>query len=250
MVWKRWAPKELQITTPPGTLPALLKKCTPEIRNSNAARQPLFQITAGADADLAPQTQHMCPVLNCGIILADANHAVNHTSYHRLHTPSLLRDTETCALCLGPASACPAFLLKTSSLQPRHFYTIFSPGAAISDAASGVKFISAGMSKSTTTMPSTNIPIVCPVCEPALADAEHKLTSQVSDKKSTKKLPAMRPAVMKYNFRAHWARLHGSTVIPAGLSQAIELAPNEKKLLSANRGGKVSATQMKSLTLV
>jgi hypothetical protein len=55
---------------------------------------------------------------------------------------------------------------------------------------------------------------------------------------------------MKYNFRAHWARLHRSTVIPAGLSQAIELAPNEKQLLSANRGGKVSAAQLKSLSLV
>jgi hypothetical protein len=106
------------------------------------------------------------------------------------------------------------------------------------------------MSKSTTTMPSTNMPVVCPVCHPTLADDQHKLSSQMSATKQTKKLPALRPAVMKYNFRAHWARLHGSTAMPAGLSQAIELAPNEKVLLAANRGGKVSTTQLKTLTLL
>ena len=127
---------------------------------------------------------------------------------------------------------------------------MFSPGAAINDAASGVKFTSAGMSKCTTNMPSTNAPIVCPVCEPTLADEQHKLTSQLKSKKSTKKLPALRPAVMKYNFSAHWARLYGSTAIPAGLSQALELAPNEVKWLSANRGEKDSAAQVKALALV
>mmetsp|Transcript_5259 Transcript_5259/g.9995 ORF Transcript_5259/g.9995 Transcript_5259/m.9995 type:complete len:166 (-) Transcript_5259:321-818(-) len=46
------------------------------------------------------------------------------------------------------------------------------------------------------------------------------------------------------------ARLHGSTAIPVGLSQAIELALNEKKWLLANRGGKVSTAQVKALAHV
>ena len=114
----------LQITAPPGTLPALMKKCTPGIRHSDNARQPLFQIATGADEDMAPQTQHVCPVLNCRTTLTDANHAVNHASYHQVVTPSL-RNSETCALCLGPASACPSFLVKTTTLQPRLFCVFF-----------------------------------------------------------------------------------------------------------------------------
>ena len=60
----------------------------------------------------------------------------------------------------------------------------------------------------------------------------------------------MRPAVMKYNFRAHWAKLHATTDMPVGLSDVLKLAPNERALLRANKGGKVSTAQLKALALV
>ena len=130
------------------------------------------------------------------------------------------------------------------------FCVMFSPGSVQSDAASGVKFTYSGMSNSSAGLPSKNFPIVCPVCEPTLADAAHKLPSQITNKKSTKKLSIMRPAVMNYNFPAHWKKLHATTDMPVGLSDVLKLAPNERVLLGANKGVKVSTTQMKAPALV
>ena len=72
----------------------------------------------------------------------------------------------------------------------------------------------------------------------------------VVTEKSTKKLSIMRPAVMKYKFHAHWAKFHATTDTPVGLSGVLKLAPNERALLGANKGGKVSTTQLKALALV
>ena len=238
----------MRITAAPGALPALLKKCGPEVCHKSNAGLRLFLLAADADAEMLPQTEHTCSLPTCGLRLIDANHAVNHAAYHRLFTPELLTSAETCALCLGPSSACPPFLFKTTTLQPRLFCVVFSPGANMGDASSAVKFTGAGMKNSTTNMPSTNMPIVCPLCEPALAEKVH-MSPQSTGERSLKKLPAMRPAVMKYNMKAHWAAKHGSTVMPAGLSKSLELAPNEKALLGANRGGKVSATLLATLSL-
>ena len=57
-------------------------------------------------------------------------------------------------------------------------------------------------------------------------------------------------AVMKYNMRAHWNRLHSTSQMPAGLLRALELAPNEKVLLGANKGFKVLASHLKGVMLV
>ena len=109
-------------------------------------------------------------------------------------------------MCIVPrAGGCMPFLYcKDVVAAATDFCVMFSPGAALSDAASGVKFTYSGISNSSAGLPSTNFPIVFPVCEPTLADAAHKLPSKITNKKSTKKLSIMRPAVMKYNFRAHW----------------------------------------------
>ena len=51
---------------------------------------------------------------------------------------------------------------------------------------------------------------------------------------------------MKYNMRVHWAELHQSTAIPAGMEAALALGPQERALLRANKGGrqrKVSVTE-------
>jgi hypothetical protein len=171
---------------------------------------------------LDPEIQHTCALPTCSVSLIDPNHAVNHAAWHRLFTPLLLPEDETCALCLGPAAACPSYIVKTSSLQPRIFCVMFSPGALQSDAACGVKFTYSGMSNSSAGLPSTNFPIVFPVCEPTLADAVHKLPSQITNKKSTKKLSIMRPAVMKYNFRAPGkiSRDDGHASRPVGRAKA------------------------------
>ena len=54
---------------------------------------------------------------------------------------------------------------------------------------------------------------------------------------ATKKwLPKQRIAVWKYNMRAHWLRMHPHTPMPAGLADAIALAPGERDLLRKGRG--------------
>ena len=84
------------------------------------------------------------------------------------------------------------------------------------------------------------------MCEPDLAEDEHKVPGVST--KGTKRLPKIRPAVIKYNFRAHWLRAHGSSTMPLGLARALELAPNESAFLAANKGGKVSEVAQKATT--
>jgi hypothetical protein len=238
----------LDVTAPPGTLPSLLVKCSPNYRHRDSNGHALFQVGIEAEPGLAtvlPSTQHICAIPGCNTALVDANHAVNHSAYHMLHTPQGLANKESCAICLGPASGCPAFLLKTTTPQPRIVCSTFSPGGIVSDPSTGVSFTTAGMSKSTLSMPSTNIPIVCPVCNPGLAEADHKLPG--GGAASTKRLPKIRPAVMKYNFRSHWEQEHPTLAMPAALQVALELSPNEKALLGAKQGGKVTTAEFASL---
>ena len=47
-----------------------------------------------------------------------------------------------------------------------------------------------------------------------------------------------------------WEKLHATTDMPVGLSDVLKLAPNERALLGANEGEKVSTTQLKALVLV
>jgi len=115
----------MRITAAPGALPALLTKCGPEVCHKSNAGLRLFLLAADADAEMLPQTEHTFPLASCYLRLIDANHAVNHAAYHRLFTPELLTSAETCALCLGPSSACPPFLFKTTTLRPRLFCVVF-----------------------------------------------------------------------------------------------------------------------------
>ena len=55
-------------------------------------------------------------------------------------------------------------------------------------------------------------------------------------------------AVMKYNFRAHKLKVHGSSAMPLGLARALELAPNGSAFLAANKGGKVSEVAQRAMT--
>jgi hypothetical protein len=220
----------LRIMKPPATLPALLKKAPATLRLVDESNRPLFQVGV-AEADTTERRQ----VLNCGIVLIDSNSAIGHSAYHMLHTPTLVKHQEPCPLCLGPSSRCPAFLVKTGSnqLQPRIMCEVFAPGSISGDPNTGVKFTASGMLKSTQNMPSTNVPIVCPACDPALADPMHLPPKTPAMAKA--KLPSCRRAVMKYNMRAHWADVHGSSPMPAGLIEALRLSPNEGSLLSANK---------------
>ena len=104
------------------------------------------------------------------------------------------------------------------------------------------------MCKSTAPMPSTNIPIVCPLCEPELADTDHMAPGSTARSAGKKRLARIRQALMKYNLTAHWQAKHSESAMPLGLQRALQLAPNESALLAVNQGGKVSASQVQALT--
>ena len=79
------------------------------------------------------------------------------------------------------------------------FYTGSSGSHACQSGASfsGVKFTAAGMRRSTASMPSANIPIACPLCEPELADTDHMPPGSTGLSAGKKRLARIRPAVMK-----------------------------------------------------
>jgi len=240
----------LRIMEPPATLPALLKKAPSIVRHSDFNGSPLFQLGIAEEATTDRLVAHKCSIPNCGEVIMDSNTAIGHSAYHVMFTPILVKNSEPCPLCLGPSDLCPAYLVKTGSsqLQPRIKCEIFSPGSNPDDPDTWVKFTASGMSKSTQNLPSTNVPIVCPGCNPMFADPKHMSSTTYNSEKV--RAPVNRKAVMKYNMQAHWNRIHSSSQIPAGLLQALVLAPNERTLLGANRGFRVSSSQASRLHLI
>ena len=204
--------KWLDITKPPGTLPALLKKAPTTCLHHGSLGAVLFPVGAAESPVTQELINHKCAIANCGVVLGDAHAAIGHSSYHMLHTPTLVPNSESCPLCLGPADMCPAYLIKTGSsyLQPRLLCQIFSPGSTPGDPTTGVKLTAAAMSKSTQNTPSTNAPIICPACEPISANPEHLNQSTSMSKGKVKKNCV---AVMKYNMRVHWNILHSTDLI-------------------------------------
>lgn len=200
----------------------------------------LFTVgTAEANAaELVPK----CRVPNCEFKIPNANSAVNHNAYHILFTPDSLEFGETCPVCLGDSALCPAFLVKTgsSTLQPRVFCIGMNPSTRVDQPDTYLKFTAKGMGTSSRNMPSSNIPIVCPACDPELAKDTHKLPGSVT---STKRKPAWRKAVWKFNFMVHWRKLHSSTEMPKPLVDDLKLGMEERAWLKANRGYKVSTSQ-------
>ena len=63
--------------------------------------------------------QRVCPIAGCSKKIYNATAALQHSGYHALHTPLKMQHSETCPLCLGPASQCPPFLVKHANSIPQ-----------------------------------------------------------------------------------------------------------------------------------
>ena len=180
---------------------------------------------------VAMQTAATQLCLICGVQLKDEATALNHSSFHLLCTPERVRhlSAEPCPLCLG--SSCKVFLLKTGSsdLQPRFCCQKWAPTSSADNVEVGVAFHAARLKSSTGASPTTNHPIVCPVCSP-------ELVSTTNHRKARK-----RPAVMTYNLENHWVVAHSGMALPADLKAQAALEQHEKAMLSLHRG-------LKSLT--
>lgn len=144
-----------------------------------------------------------CPVPSCNIQITDPNSAVNHSAYHMIHTPQQLTVESPCLLCYGGSADCPVYLEKTGSqiLQPRIFCKVYNPGASPNQPETCVKFTGKSMLESSQSLPSSNTPIICPVCNPKCAMQCHLIPGS---SRGSKKQQKWRPAVMKYNFHHHW----------------------------------------------
>ena len=171
-----------------------------------------------------------CPIDGCAKELKDAAAALAHSAYHIVHSPHEVPHTEMCPLCYGPASECPPFVIKLSSnsIQPRVLCTKYAPSAKSDAPENGVKYSAASLSMSSAFSPSTNRPIVCPACNPDLAEKKHQPPSFNTNKKNKKKI---RPAVWSYNMKAHWRRLHHTTAMPQGLEHDLKLSTDEMTAL-------------------
>jgi hypothetical protein len=181
----------LRIADVPGGV-ASLKTAPASVAHRDASGARLFTtelrevLVSRANASLP------CPVVGCVKEIKDVAAALAHSAYHALHTPEKVQHPEMCPLCFGPASGCPPFLVKGSSLQPRIVCSAYAPSASRNDPTYGAKFSAASLKKSTRPAPSTNHPIVCPACNPDLAEGEHQIISVAATKRNKK---SIRPAV-------------------------------------------------------
>jgi hypothetical protein len=192
---------------------------------------PLFCVSPSHVAANPAGALRTCSI--CSKNLASPEAALSHAAYHAIAQPGTLPHSEMCPLCNGPASGCPPYVYKNATAQPRVLCSTWAPGATAANLDRAVKFQSASLAKSTKSNPSTNRPIVCPLCHPDLAEQAHTSTPAAS---SGKRKDKVRPAVWSYNMRAHWLRLHSSSAMPLGLSRAIELAVGEASLIKGHRG--------------
>jgi len=201
--------------------------------------------TVGAAEAQSAQSERTCFVPGCNFKITDSNLALNHASFHRIFTPEVLKFGECCPLCLGDSNDCEVFLEKTgaSAPQPRIFCIGMNPGASSAQPDSCIRFSAKPMSTSTMNMPSSNAPIVCPVCHPELANPTHQLPGTAI---STRKKNKWRPAVMKYNFKSHWHKKHQSVSMPLELASDLTIGEDERNWLRLNRGFKVTASQIKA----
>ena len=215
-----------------------IKAASSDVPHKDTSGEAMFVI-AGDDirkfvSASARSSGRVCGISGCDSKLnCPYSQLVSHAAYHAIFTTDAMPLKEMCPLCYGPASECPVYIVKTSSLQPRVICKATLPSANEARAETGVPMQMARMIASTSEWPSTNQPIVCPECNPTLADPLHKADGAPATKKW---LPKQRIAVWKYNMRAHWLRMHPHTPMPAGLADAIALAPGERDLLRKGRG--------------
>ena len=206
-----------------------LSKATPAARHLTDESKHLFVMDKGEVAAAEASNERSCPI--CGVALKSKEHALKHSAMHHLKEPTKLPHAEMCPLCFGPASACPLYIVKTSTLQPRIVCKVYAPTASTTDPERGVKYAMKKMKSFSKTSPSTNHPIVCPACHPELAEPAHLPVAAESPGKKKKKKKKARAAVWSYNMRAHWGRLHATSAMPAGLAAAIALDPRERDAL-------------------
>ena len=99
-----------------------------------------------------------------------------------------IEEPEFCPLCFGPAEKCPIYL-RPVSRQPLVFCRTHAPTATVETPWFGVSFQAGSLKKSTTSAPSKNHPVVCPV-------------------------RACQQITWSYNMDAHWTRLHETMDMP------------------------------------
>lgn len=123
-----------------------------------------------------------------------------------------------------------------SNLKKKRFFIYFdryTPSADPIDLGFCLSYSMIPMSKSSTTSPSSNHPIVCPLCHPDLALPAHFHEPPVSSKK---KKVSKRPAVWKYNMEFHFRDKHRGSEVSAGLLKALAEVPHEVDRLKETKG--------------
>lgn len=136
------------------------------------------------------------PVLD----VSQSQRVIEHMSAHILRDPSVKSLDEPCGLCLRPYPLCKFYLKKTKGA---------SGGLTVdkkrSECKYSIKFYYHTASKTTSSSPCSNVPLVCPLC------------------------PKSSPAVWKYNLRAHFVRCHPAHVSKKQYSVLWEIRAFERQ---------------------
>ncbi|KZW01372.1 hypothetical protein EXIGLDRAFT_584214, partial [Exidia glandulosa HHB12029] len=139
-------------------------------------------VREGNDPTSDTLAERFCPRCEPAVALdwKDAPAVLNHMAAHILHDPFIRDSVEPCGFCLRPSPQCVIYLRKGKGKKrgPQVDY-VKSKGCERL-----VKFAYGPASTSKPNSPSSNVPIVCPLC------------------------PDHAPAVWKYNFASHFERTH------------------------------------------
>jgi len=125
-----------------------------------------------------------------------------------------------------------------SSHDVCYFIPRYTPTANAYNIGYCLTFSMLPMKKATPVSPSTNVPMVCPVCHPDLALPEHCLdVDNAIHRQSKKKKALQRPAVWKYNMALHFDASHGgSSLMPPGLVTDCTMSILERDMVLATKG--------------
>lgn len=138
--------------------------------------------------------QHRCPMCpSFPLKLKPPGKLIEHISQHILHDPAVQTRRYPCGFCGGSGDLCVVYLGKGKGKKGAISVDIVKSRCKNGNL---VKFSIGPGVKSTVSSPSTNRPIICPLCAASNSSS---------------------PAIWKYNLRAHIEEVHSEANVNAAM---------------------------------
>lgn len=159
----------------------------------NASVEKLCFLCENDQAERSIDDLHQCSMCSPPAYLdrTKGQKILGHMAAHILFDNTIVRSDQPCGMCLRPAPVCAFYLKKTKGAQT------WQVDEAKSTCSSHVSFNYTSASKSSSTAPSSNVPVLCKICSMGSAN------------------PFSKPAIWKYNLKAHILSVHPNANVMA-----------------------------------